>query len=157
MEIRELDMETLDGNLRAAILEMERDRRLTKANLSGYWASFRRGRNYGFFHGQELVGLVSIWPDCSYFGGSVLIQKLMYRWDYNTPDFIADMVTQIAAMHRSSLLCLDIHGTRDWNLGLYKEMGFEKSVMRSPMSAENVVLVCTGEKILAAGEKRKNA
>ena len=99
---------------------------------------------WGFFDREELVGYALVNEKCPYFGGSVQLVELRYRWQYNHEPEIIWMIQSLAGAYRGKavLMVLDVNARRDINGGLYWKLGFQPTMMQSPLGVENSVLIC---------------
>ena len=75
---------------------------------------------------------------------------LRYRWEYNQEATVIWMLRAIgeAYQDRSAQMVLDIDLRRDLNLGLYQKLGFEKTIMRSPMGQDHGVFIASLDTLL---------
>ena len=99
---------------------------------------------WGFYDRGELVGYALADGKSPYCGGSVRLAELKYRWQYNGERDISWMLCQLAMAYRLSQkwMVMDVDLRREINLELYQKLGFQPSVMGSPLGRENVVMVC---------------
>ena len=143
MELRKIAVDSLSLPEILSLLEiaqglspMRPDWKRLKQELARYDA-------WGFYENQELFGYALVNYPSPYFGGSVQLAALRYRWQYNREAVIGQMICQLAGAYRevSDLMVMDIDIRHDLNLGLYKKLGFSNSLMRSPLDRDHAVLV----------------
>ena len=153
MEIRKLEPDSLPIPEILTLLEIARGLssaqprwELLKRELEQYdaWAFYERGMLLGY-------GLVNCFS--SYFGGSVQVVELKYRWEYNQESTVTGMLCQIARIYRdkSDRMVIDIDIRRDLNRDLYQKLGFIPSVIPSLKDRNHKVLFTQLDSLLKNG------
>ena len=150
MEIRKLQADALPVSQILSLLEIFQGISPSRPDWQRLKATLLRHCLWGFFDGEKLIGCALVNENTAYFQNSVQLMDLRYRWEYNQEATVVWMLRAIAAVYQSQAaqMVLDIDTRRDLNLGLYQKLGFEKTIMRSPMGPHHGVFIASLDTLL---------
>lgn len=134
MEMMRLDAAQLGEADIVSLLELYRG----ASTLRPLWQDIRkqmeRYEAWGFYIEGKLIGFAWFRPLNRMLDRTVQLVKLRYHWQYNTEEFISQMLNRIAEKYRQNYdhLLLDIDVRHELNLELYRRLGFSKAFFTSP-------------------------
>ena len=150
MEVRKLQADTLPVSQILSLLEIFQGISPARPDWQRLKSALLRHCLWGFFDGEKLIGCALVNENTAYFQNSIHLMDLRYRWEYNQEATVIWMLRAIgeAYQDRSAQMVLDIDLRRDLNLGLYQKLGFQKTIMRSPMGPHHGVFIASLDTLL---------
>ena len=150
LEIRKLRADALPVPQILSLMEIYQGISLTRPDWPRLKDALSRHPLWGFFHGEELIGYALVNEKTAYFQNSIQLVDLRYRWQYNQEATVAWMLRAIGEAYQgqSAQMVLDIDLWRDLNRQLYQKLGFQKTIMRSPMGQDHGVFIASLDTLL---------
>lgn len=159
MELKWVAPDDLPPQELLALMEMECAMSGARLSVLQLRHQMRRGMLLVVYESDIPAGFAVLDPECTYLSGCTLIEKLCYCWEYNRPDWIAEMLTGILEYVHTDYISMAVDGRHELNMELYRALGFTASAMRSPVNSSHRLIVarCTEIKKHGAGDTlRKN-
>ena len=144
MELRKIRVDALKRTEIISLMEIAQGIDRTPPDWESLRTRLTRYDAWGFYQGEELVGYGLVHGKNAYLSGSIQLAELRYRWQYNQEPMVAWMIRSLAGAYENtaSHMVLDVNTRRDINGPLYRKLGFQPTMMRSPISRDNSVLIC---------------
>lgn len=144
LELRKIRVDALKRTEIISLMEIAQGIGVTPPEWEGLRRKLTQYDAWGFFQGEELAGFGLVDGKNAYLSGSIRLAELRYRWQYNQERNVEWMIRSLAGAYETAagLMVLDVNIRRDINGPLYRKLGFQPTMMRSPISRENSVLFC---------------
>ena len=143
VEIRKMDVDGLTIQEIIALLDIAQGASLRRPDWRKLKRELAQFELCGIYQAEQLAGYALVNSRSCYLPKSAQIVTLRYLWQYNQAPLIAEMIRGVGALYRDAQwMILDVNARQDFNIPLYKNLGFQASAMRSSLGREHTVMLC---------------
>ena len=149
MEIRKLSVPELTVQQILSLLEITQATAPRRPDWQVLRRELARFQLLGLYDGDTLAGYAQIDPLCPYLSGSIRLVTLRYRCQYNQEPQIIEMIHKIASScPKAEWMLMDVDARHDFNCPIYRKIGFQRSILPSPLGKNRIVLLCPMDSVL---------
>lgn len=143
ISVKRIDVNTLTVPEILSLLEIARGFSAARPDWNQLRRRLERSEAWFFCESDAAVGFALVDFPTALYASAATLTALCYRWEYGGEGCILQMLSALAGAYcsRARYLLLDIDCRHDLNLELYLRFGFQTSILPSPRSRGNSVLI----------------
>lgn len=140
---KRIDVNTLTVPEILSLLEIARGFSAVRPDWNRLRRRLEHSEAWFYCEPDAAVGFALVDFPMAHYESAAMLTALCYRWEYGDEACILQMLSALAGAYcnRARHLLLDVDCHHDLNLELYLRFGFQTSILPSPRSRENTVLI----------------